>query len=83
MFCGGSRMCVDLQTNDTCRLFKKGGAKKKTPMLNLSQNIFYRKKTIVRNEPLSCMMNSACKQTGNAHMGMFFCSAGALIKIIT
>ena len=39
MFCGGSRMCVDLQTNDTCRLLKKGGAKKKTPMLKLSQNI--------------------------------------------
>ena len=78
MFCGGSRMCVDLQTNDTCRLFKKGGAKKKTAKLKLSQKS-YRKETIVRNEPLSCM-NNACKQTGNAHIGMVFCSAGALIK---
>ena len=47
MFCGGSRMCVDLQTNDTCRLFKKGGAKKKTAKLKLSQKS-YRKETIVR-----------------------------------
>ena len=66
MFCGGSRMCVDLQTNDTCRLLKKGGAKKKNPMLKLS-----RKEIIIRNEPLSCM-NSVCKQTGNNHMGMAF-----------
>ena len=78
MFCGGSRMCVDLQTNDTCKLFKKGGAKKKTQMLKLSQNIFYRKEIILRNEPLSCK-NSVCKQTGNAHMSMVF-FLGALIK---
>ena len=35
MFCGGSRMCVDLQTNDTCRLLKKGGAKKKNPNVEI------------------------------------------------
>ena len=79
MFCGGSRMCVDLQTNDTCRLLKKGGTKKKTPMLKLSQNISQKGNNCKK---WSFKLHEQCVQTNRQcpHEHGFFLRGFPLIK---